>query len=81
MPIPTILKLPDVESATHLSRSSVYRLAAQGSFPKPLRLGSRAVGWRGDEITAWIEARTAERNSDSASADSPRPADTTEARQ
>jgi prophage regulatory protein len=57
-----ILKRRAVEAVTGLSRSSVYRLAAAGQFPKPISLGPRAVGWRADEIAAWIEERTAERD-------------------
>lgn len=52
-----ILKLPAVKSATALSRSSIYAFIQQGKFPKPLKLGARAVGWKADEITAWIESR------------------------
>jgi prophage regulatory protein len=62
MQTPQIVKRPAVEAATGLSRSSLYRLAAAGQFPRPIRLGPRAVGWRADEIAAWIEQRTAERD-------------------
>lgn len=75
---PQIVKRPEVETATGLSRSSLYRLAAAGQFPKPVKLSSRAVGWRADEISAWIEARTAERDSGRASVHSPAPASTVE---
>jgi prophage regulatory protein len=57
-----ILKRRAVEISTGLSRSSIYRLAANGQFPKPIPLGARAVGWRADEIAAWIEQRTAARD-------------------
>ena len=67
MSTPQIVKRPEVEAATGLSRSSIYRLVAAGEFPRPILLGSRAarsrsVGWRADEIAAWIEQRTAERD-------------------
>jgi prophage regulatory protein len=54
-----ILKLPDVMEATALSRSSIYAFIQKGIFPRPCRLGERAVGWKSDEISAWIESRTA----------------------
>lgn len=57
-----ILKRRAVEVSTGLSRSSIYRLAANGQFPKPISLGPRAVGWRADEIDRWIEERTAARD-------------------
>ena len=57
-----IITRREVEAATGLSRSSLYRLSAAGLFPRPIKLGARAVGWRADEIAAWIEQRTAERD-------------------
>jgi prophage regulatory protein len=62
MQTPRIAKRPEVERLTGLSRSSIYRLAAAGQFPQPVKLSPRAVGWRADEIAAWIEQRTAERD-------------------
>jgi prophage regulatory protein len=53
-----ILKLPDVMKATALSRSSIYAFIQKNTFPKPVRLGERAVGWKSDEIAAWIESRS-----------------------
>ena len=41
----TILRLPDVKRSTGLSRSTIYLRIAQGTFPKPVSLGGRAVGW------------------------------------
>ncbi len=50
----TILKLRAVKSRTGLSRSTLYLRIAQGTFPKQIRLGTRAVGWVEDEIEAWL---------------------------
>ncbi len=41
----TILRLPTVKTRTGLSRSTIYLRIAQGTFPKPVNLGGRAVGW------------------------------------
>ncbi len=49
--------MPDVKARTGLSRSSIYVFMADGTFPKPVSLGVRAVGWLDSEITAWIESR------------------------
>ena len=51
-----ILRLPDVKSCTGLSRSTIYLRVAQGTFPAPLSLGARAVGWKSSEVLAWLEA-------------------------
>lgn len=56
------LRRRDVEARTGLSRSTIYAMMTQGTFPKPVRLGARAVGWPESEIAAWLEARKAERD-------------------
>ena len=53
----TILRLPDVKRSTGLSRSTIYLRIAQGTFPKPVSLGGRAVGWLEAEIQQWLQRR------------------------
>lgn len=53
----TILRRPDVEARVGLSRATIYAKMADGSFPKPIRLSERAVGWKADDIDAWLAAR------------------------
>ena len=57
---PRILRLPVVIHRTALSRSTIYKFIAAGRFPKPVRLGPRAVGWLESEIDDWIADRVAE---------------------
>ncbi len=57
-----VLRRADVERATGLPRSTIYELISRGAFPKPIRLGARAVGWLEPEIVAWQRARVAERD-------------------
>ena len=56
----TIWRLPEVMARTGLSRSTIYVLIRQGTFPSQVNLGPRAVGWVANEITDWIEARIVE---------------------
>ena len=60
--VQSILRRDEVERATGLPRSTIYEKIAQGSFPKPIRLSERAVGWLETEIEAWQKARIAQRN-------------------
>jgi prophage regulatory protein len=53
----TILRLPDVKRSTGLSRSTIYLRISQGTFPKPVSLGGRAVGWLEAEIQQWLQRR------------------------
>lgn len=54
-----ILRRPEVEQRTGLSRSAIYAAMAAGDFPKPLKLTAKAVGWTDSSIDAWIASRSA----------------------
>jgi prophage regulatory protein len=56
------LRLADVCHLTGLARSSVYEHMAAGTFPKPVPLSARAVGWIEHEIAAWQLDRISARN-------------------
>ena len=51
------LRLPRVQTLTGLSRSTLWRMVKEGTFPKPLRLGKKAIGWRESDILNWLETR------------------------
>ncbi len=57
-----ILRRREVTSVSGLPTSTLYEQIALGLFPKPVKLGERAVGWLEDEVNAWQEARIAERD-------------------
>ena len=52
----SILRRKQVEDRTGLSRSTIYLRIQEGTFPKPISLGPRAVGWLEHEIQAWLSA-------------------------
>jgi len=35
--------------------SSLYDLMKEGLFPKPVKIGKRAVGWRKSDLDAWLD--------------------------
>lgn len=51
---PTILRRRQVEARTGLSRSTIYELMKQGTFPESVSLGEKAVGWVESEIDTWL---------------------------
>lgn len=62
----TILRRKQVEARTGLSRSSIYsRLRCNPkrpgdydpTFPRPISVGAKAVGWVESEVEAWIAAQ------------------------
>ena len=52
--VTTILRLPTVKARTGLSSSTIYLRIAEGSFPAPISLGGRAVGWIEAEVNDWL---------------------------
>lgn len=57
--VTSILRLPAVKARTGLSRSTIYLRVSEGTFPTPVSLGGRAVGWVEDEIQTWLAERIA----------------------
>ncbi|MGC1299325.1 MAG: AlpA family transcriptional regulator [Alloacidobacterium sp.] len=51
------LRLPEVKAITGLSKSSLYGLIKEQSFPAPVRLGARAVAWVRSEVRQWAAER------------------------
>ena len=51
------LRLPEVKAVTGLSKTSLYALIREKSFPAPVRLGPRAVAWVRSEIRQWAVER------------------------
>lgn len=57
-----IIRLKEVIDSTGLARSTIYKYVAEGTFPKPVSLGDRCVGWVDSEVHDWILARIEERD-------------------
>jgi prophage regulatory protein len=62
----TILRRKQVEARTGLSRSAIYGKLRRNpkrpseydpTFPRPVSLGARAVGWIESELEAWLAAQ------------------------
>ena len=58
----SILRRRKVEAKTGLSRSSIYEGIKAGTFPSPIPIGAKAVGWVEEEINDWLRDRIAVRN-------------------
>ncbi|MCE4062695.1 AlpA family transcriptional regulator [Pandoraea sputorum] len=53
----TLLRRPDVERITGLSRSSIYAKMKTGEFPRSIPLTNRIVAWLESEILGWVRSR------------------------
>lgn len=55
MPVPDrIIRLNTVFSRTGLSRSTIYRKIAEGTFPAQIRISVNGAGWHESDINRWI---------------------------
>lgn len=48
------LRLPSVLARTGLSRSTLYRKLAAGTFPRQIQLSERCIGWSDTAVNAWL---------------------------
>lgn len=51
-----VIRREEVSQLTGLARATIYKKVADGSFPPPIRLGTRSVGWRLSDVVAWLQA-------------------------
>ena len=55
MPAPDrIVRLKIVLARCGLSRSTIYRKIAEGTFPAQIRISINGAGWRKSDIDRWI---------------------------
>ncbi|MEP0010983.1 helix-turn-helix transcriptional regulator [Tateyamaria sp.] len=57
-----LLRKPDVLAKTGLSQAELYRQAAEGEFPKQVRISAKAVAWLESEVDSWIADRVRARD-------------------
>ena len=46
----------EVARLTGLSKVTIPGRYRDGTFPRPLKLGAQSIGWRREEIVAWVES-------------------------
>ena len=51
-----IVRRDEVSQLTGLAKATIYKKVKERSFPPPIRLGARAVGWRMSDIVTWLQA-------------------------
>jgi prophage regulatory protein len=52
-----ILRKRDVLAAIGMRPTWLHEAVKRGTFPRPVRLGARAVGWRKSEVESWLKSR------------------------
>lgn len=56
-PFNRILRRPEVLGMTGLAKSTLYDYLASGTFPAPVKLSTRSVGWMLNDVVEWINSR------------------------
>ena len=49
-----IIRLKTVLARTGLSRSTIYRKIAEGTFPAQIKISINGAGWRESDINRWV---------------------------
>lgn len=57
-----ILRRTQVQNRTALARSTMYKYIDDGTFPRPIQLGPRTVGWVESEVDSWLAERVTARD-------------------
>ena len=52
-----VLRISEVIKTTALSRTGIYESVKSKTFPKPLKLSARSIGFLQSEVNAWIKER------------------------
>ena len=50
-----IVRMKTILARTGLSRSTIYRKIAEGTFPPRIKISINGAGWHESEINRWIE--------------------------
>jgi len=53
----TLLRKPEVLSRLGISKSTLTRWVENGTFPPPVQIGPRAVGWFAHDLEAFLASR------------------------
>lgn len=53
-----VVRIRAVTQMTGLSRSTIYAYMAAAEFPKQIKIGRRAVGWRLEQIEEWLASKS-----------------------
>lgn len=54
----SIIRLLKVKAKTGLSKSTIYSKVRDGTFPQPMQLSKRAIGWSEISVDTWINSLT-----------------------
>lgn len=57
-----VLKLAELQAYIRIGKTKIYELIAEGSFPKPLKIGGKSSRWLRPEIDQWLDKKAKDRH-------------------
>lgn len=54
-----LMRLKQVCAKTGIARSTIYKMMAEGTFPKSIKVTAKSVAFPSNQIDQWIAARIA----------------------
>lgn len=49
------IRLPEVMNKTGYGKAWIYKLISEGRFPKPVKIGIRAIAFVESEVDEWMD--------------------------
>lgn len=59
-----LLRLPEIEQATGLKKSTLYLLMKRGQFPRCVQVTDRCVAWPESRVLQWVQDRISQAEQD-----------------
>jgi len=59
---PRFIRLPEVQTITGMSRSTIYRWMGEGRFPQQVKLAENTAVWVATEVADWASSLIADRD-------------------
>ncbi|QWL80938.1 AlpA family phage regulatory protein [Aeromonas hydrophila] len=52
-----IIRTAELIKCLNVSRSTLWRWVSGGKFPKPIKMGARAFGYRRSDVETWLNEK------------------------
>ena len=49
-----LLTTRDLKEVLGISTSTIYKLLSEGRLPEPIRIGTKVIRWRSEDVMAWV---------------------------
>lgn len=56
-----LMTVTDVAQFAQLGESTIWEMSRRGTFPKPIKLGTRVTRWLPSEVDRWLSELTSAR--------------------